>query len=78
LETDELARPARNWLIPLPMVAMVLVQTVLGVIWLDNRLAPIDVLVEKQRDRDERIAELSRRLEMVDNECRHYDWKGKP
>ena len=70
--------PSRSaWLIPLPWAGFVMLQTVIGVVWLDSRLAPIAVLVEQQKMRDDRIAELERRVEIVDQECRRYLWKGK-
>jgi hypothetical protein len=84
LEIEQLEQLARRssqrsvWLVPLPMVAIILVQTILGVVWLDNRLAPIALIAEQQKLRDDRIAELARRIELIDDGCRRYEWKAKP
>jgi hypothetical protein len=67
---------------PLPMVGLLLLQTVLGTLWLDSKLAPLATVAEmkeikaeiyKQQDatkdlalRDDRIAEIIRRLELLE------------
>jgi hypothetical protein len=68
---------APAWLVPVPLVAAMLVQTALGIVWLDNRLAPIAVLLDHEKEHDGRIAELARRVEAVDDECRYYERKSK-
>ena len=77
LDIEAQPRRVSAWLLPVPLVGVILLQTVLGVVWLDNRLAPIAVLVEHEKEHDDRIAELTRRVEVVDDECRRYEWKGK-